>query len=172
MIPFPVLCAEEIAVMRALILHMFRHDSLEIVSMPSCTWHDPSPGFPQTPSHLCDLCRHFIQTSYQLGRQRLNEYLRFFPSLLQIFEYFYCRFSNIVLQIFRTTQNYVYTKFKDWVLKKSRNQEFYFSLGISRLFWDYFIPRYARDEIITKQSRNPLGKVKFSDFYFSSLINP
>ena len=93
MIPFPVLCAEEIAVMRALILHMFRHDSLEIVSMPSCTWHDPSPGFPQTPSHLCDLCRHFIQTSYQLGRQRLNEYLRFFPSLLQIFEYFIADFQ-------------------------------------------------------------------------------
>jgi len=75
-------------------------------------------------------------------------------------------------EIFRMTQNYVYTKFKDWVLKKSRNHEFHFSLGISRLFCDYFIPRYAWDEIITKQSRNPLGKVKFPDFYFSSLINP
>ena len=89
---------------------------------------------------------------------------RFLKNNLPIFK--------LVFADFRMTQNYVYTKFKDWVLKKSRNQEFHFSLGISRLFCDYFIPRYARDEIITKQSRNPLGKVKFSDFYFSSLINP
>jgi len=40
----------------------------------------------------------------------------------------------LVFADFRMTQNYVYTKFKDWVLKKSRNQEFHFSLGISRLF--------------------------------------
>ena len=89
---------------------------------------------------------------------------RFLKNNLPIFK--------LVFADFRMTQNYVYTKFKDWVLKKSRNQEFHFSLGISRLFCDYFIPRYARDEIITKQSRNPLGKVKFSDFDFSSLINP
>ena len=89
---------------------------------------------------------------------------RFLKNNLPIFK--------LVFADFRMTQNYVYTKFKDWVLKKRRNQEFHFSLGISRLFCDYFIPRYARDEIITKQSRNPLGKVKFSDFYFSSLINP
>ena len=74
---------------------------------------------------------------------------RFLKNNLPIFK--------LVFADFRMTQNYVYTKFKDWVLKKSRNQEFHFSLGISRLFCDYFIPRYARDEIITKQSRNPLG---------------
>ena len=100
----------------------------------------------------------------------------FFSMMSDRFSKKICRFLKnnlpifkLVFADFRMTQNYVYTKFKDWVLKKSRNQEFHFSLGISRLFCDYFIPRYARDEIITKQSRNPLGKVKFSDFYFSPL---
>ena len=52
---------------------------------------------------------------------------RFLKNNLPIFK--------LVFADFRMTQNYVYTKFKDWVLKKSRNQEFHFSLGISRLFF-------------------------------------
>ena len=51
-------------------------------------------------------------------------------------------------------------------------REFYFSQGISRLFCDYFIPSVARDEIISKQSRNPEGKVKFliSTFLQDSIL--
>ena len=39
-------------------------------------------------------------------------------------------------------------------------RDFHFSQGFSRLFCVYFIPSVARDEIFTKQSRKPEGKVK------------
>ena len=50
-------------------------------------------------------------------------------------------------------------------------RDFHFSQGISRLFCEYFIPSVARDEIFTKQSRNPEGKVKIPDVNFPSRFN-